>query len=121
MRISDWVQTCALPIYQRRDERHAVLDRPLLRFARLRITDQLVGHQAAGEAAEEDRIGCWCGTYGHRQECRRMETRASNGKEDRKSTRLNSVTNAHLVCRLLLEKKKVKRHNPRHKTTKPKK
>src|SRR3546814_2457150 len=24
--------------------------------------------------------------------------------EDRKSTRLNSVTNAHLVCRLLLEK-----------------
>src|SRR3546814_5328570 len=27
------------------------------------------------------------------------------GREDRKSTRLNSVTNAHLVCRLLLEKK----------------
>src|SRR3546814_3429566 len=26
-------------------------------------------------------------------------------REDRKSTRLNSVTNAHLVCRLLLEKK----------------
>src|SRR3546814_8615036 len=29
---------------------------------------------------------------------------------DRKSTRLNSVTNAHLVCRLLLEKKKHKPH-----------
>src|SRR3546814_17991814 len=72
MRISDWVQTCALPIYQRRDERHAVLDRPLLRFARLRITDQLVGHQAAGEAAEEDRIGCRCGTYGHSSEERRV-------------------------------------------------
>src|SRR3546814_8668829 len=28
------------------------------------------------------------------------------GMVDRKSTRLNSVTNAHLVCRLLLEKKK---------------
>src|SRR3546814_5746623 len=27
---------------------------------------------------------------------------------DRKSTRLNSVTNAHLVCRLLLDKKKRK-------------
>src|SRR3546814_1407506 len=27
---------------------------------------------------------------------------------DRKSTRLNSITNAHLVCRLLLEKKKKK-------------
>src|SRR3546814_9257893 len=30
---------------------------------------------------------------------------------DRKSTRLNSVTNAHLVCRLLLEKKKQKHTN----------
>src|SRR3546814_10863661 len=28
--------------------------------------------------------------------------------QDRKSTRLTPVTNAHLVCRLLLEKKKVK-------------
>src|SRR3546814_3754386 len=28
------------------------------------------------------------------------------GVQDRKSTRLNSVTHAHLVCRLLLEKKK---------------
>src|SRR3546814_3817517 len=28
------------------------------------------------------------------------------GSLDRKSTRLNPVTNAHLVCRLLLEKKK---------------
>src|SRR3546814_10502309 len=27
-------------------------------------------------------------------------------RPDRKSTRLNSVTNAHLVCRLLIEKKK---------------
>src|SRR3546814_9509835 len=36
---------------------------------------------------------------------------------DRKSTRLNSVTNAHLVCRLLLEKKKQKTkkaHNIKH-------
>src|SRR3546814_8461229 len=29
-------------------------------------------------------------------------------KLDRKSTRLNSLTNAHLVCRLLLDKKKHK-------------
>src|SRR3546814_2513721 len=28
--------------------------------------------------------------------------------KDRKSTRLNPVTNAHLVCRLLLEKKNIK-------------
>src|SRR3546814_2978658 len=37
-------------------------------------------------------------------------TRMRDGSEvvigkDRKSTRLNSVTNAHIVCRLLLEKK----------------
>src|SRR3546814_7861304 len=32
---------------------------------------------------------------------------------DRKSTRLNSVTNAHLVCRLLLEKNKEHNHNTR--------
>src|SRR3546814_2061149 len=35
---------------------------------------------------------------------------ATSMVEDRKSTRLNSITNAHLVCRLLLEKKK-KRNN----------
>src|SRR3546814_5447266 len=29
----------------------------------------------------------------------------SPARRDRKSTRLNSITNAHLVCRLLLEKK----------------
>src|SRR3546814_2780310 len=32
--------------------------------------------------------------------------RADRKGLDRKSTRLNSVTNAHLVCRLLLEQKK---------------
>src|SRR3546814_3119872 len=35
--------------------------------------------------------------------------RAWSESADRKSTRLNSSTNAHLVCRLLLEKKKSKR------------
>src|SRR3546814_3680045 len=38
--------------------------------------------------------------------------------QDRKSTRLNPVTNAHLVCRLLLEKKKniktEKTHNKKY-------
>src|SRR3546814_9486701 len=32
--------------------------------------------------------------------------RGGEPREDRKSTRLTPVTNAHLVCRLLLEKKK---------------
>src|SRR3546814_2400694 len=38
------------------------------------------------------------------------------GQQDRKSTRLNSVTNAHLVCRLLLEKKKKIHINEDNKT-----
>src|SRR3546814_8863360 len=33
---------------------------------------------------------------------------SADGLRDRKSTRLTPVTNAHLVCRLLLEKKKRK-------------
>src|SRR3546814_4786722 len=40
-----------------------------------------------------------------------MRIRWTNGSTlDRKSTRLNSITNAHLVCRLLLEKKKQHNH-----------
>src|SRR3546814_1694194 len=35
-----------------------------------------------------------------------LAERATPRRADRKSTRLNSITNAHLVCRLLLEKKK---------------
>src|SRR3546814_10528787 len=46
----------------------------------------------------------------------RASMTSNNGRRgatpDRKSTRLNPVTNAHLVCRLLLEKKKKnKKHN----------
>src|SRR3546814_9489754 len=36
----------------------------------------------------------------------RVRERFPEARPDRKSTRLNSSTNAHLVCRLLLEKKK---------------
>src|SRR3546814_8227081 len=44
---------------------------------------------------------------------------ASAARVDRKSTRLTPVTNAHLVCRLLLEKKKQNSHidtsaHPKH-------
>src|SRR3546814_4957080 len=33
-------------------------------------------------------------------------------EQDRKSTRLNPVTNAHLVCRILIEKKNTIKHIP---------
>src|SRR3546814_4669325 len=38
-------------------------------------------------------------------------------RADRKSTRLTPVTNAHLVCRLLLEKKKIKKPKTRTHST----
>src|SRR3546814_2597692 len=40
---------------------------------------------------------------------RHAEKAAADYGLDRKSTRLNSITNAHLVCRLLLDKKKTKK------------
>src|SRR3546814_1922423 len=47
-----------------------------------------------------------------REELLRVQRRhaAEARGRDRKSTRLNPVTNAHLVCRLLLEKKKTQKH-----------
>src|SRR3546814_4496670 len=45
------------------------------------------------------------GMYARRGELQAARAAAA---ADRKSTRLNSVNNAHLVCRLLLEKKKIK-------------
>src|SRR3546814_3986365 len=57
-----------------------------------------------------------CREGGGRRQQRRIRGRAEqSGGRDRKSTRLNSITNAHLVCRLLLEKKKKK--NKHHKTS----
>src|SRR3546814_3554703 len=41
----------------------------------------------------------------------RLGGRATDCARDRKSTRLTPVTNAHLVCRLLLEKKKSNTQN----------
>src|SRR3546814_8478143 len=44
-----------------------------------------------------------------------LPLRPSTIKLDRKSTRLTPVTNAHLVCRLLLEKKKNTKNNTQQK------
>src|SRR3546814_10908286 len=43
---------------------------------------------------------------GTRDDVKPNASREEHFLRDRKSTRLNSSTNAHLVCRLLLEKKK---------------
>src|SRR3546814_1177222 len=53
-------------------------------------------------------VQCIPGEYRKRARSSHLGKRAlgSRGIVDRKSTRLNSITNAHLVCRLLLEKKK---------------
>src|SRR3546814_3121994 len=47
-----------------------------------------------------------CGRRPTACQCYAALSLRSDNLVDRKSTRLNSVTNAHLVCRLLLEKKK---------------
>src|SRR3546814_1555460 len=49
-------------------------------------------HRLSGAKLEQSRKG-WCESYSARR------------GRDRKSTRLNPVTNAHHVCHLLLEKK----------------
>src|SRR3546814_8080161 len=68
------------------------------------------GEQAEGDADEG----------GHEGEAEQRFLPAEAGerqvedKGDRKSTRLNSVTNAHLVCRLLLEKKHTQQNFTKH-------
>src|SRR3546814_2377276 len=61
--------------------------------------------------AGDVRAGCAAGRRRRRRTRRRAAGRARRPRADRKSTRLNSITNAHLVCRILLEKKKKPRTN----------
>src|SRR3546814_8270499 len=65
------------------------IDRARSRTRRLRLSLDDVGAIVAGDAADS-----------------RVRQRSAKAAIDRKSTRLNPVTNANLVCRLLLEKKK---------------
>src|SRR3546814_9925056 len=61
----------------------------------------------------------WHRAVWHRRYARRRRPRRRPRGRDRKSTRLNSVTNAHLVCRLLLEKKKKNSKTKRRKIDTP--
>src|SRR3546814_8648727 len=70
-------------------------------FRSLRLANVDIG-QAALKAVILDKAG---EEFGRDGEVRRIGVYAASGI-DRKSTRLNSITNAHLVCRLLLEQKK---------------
>src|SRR3546814_3916342 len=69
--------------------------------------------RVAGPAARlglpEIRMGLIPG-FGGTQLLPRLIGEARAIEIDRKSTRLTPVTNAHLVCRLLLEKKKQRHH-----------
>src|SRR3546814_3858768 len=66
---------------------------------------RLAGLQAAIAQALEQRVDVGR-VFGGADRRKHPERRQAVARGDRKSTRLNSVTNAHLVCRLLLEKKK---------------
>src|SRR3546814_2025571 len=87
-----------------------------------KVDQRLCGEPGFGaRLVRRDRCGAVTGSVKERREIglcigKREHRRASRG--DRKSTRLNPVTNAHLVCRLLLEKKtKKSREQRRHHTT----
>src|SRR3546814_6985601 len=78
-------------------------------------TDQLSnGTPRHGAAAPDAEPGALRSGYG--PSCSRVEgelgsvrrCKGAEWRQDRKSTRMNPVTNAHLVCRLLLAKNKKK-------------
>src|SRR3546814_6661067 len=66
----------------------------------------LIDTMAEDEFEHCMKLNCYSAVYYLRHAARRMKDDGSIVLLDRKSTRLNSVTNAHIVCRLLLEKKK---------------
>src|SRR3546814_10726662 len=95
------VQTCALPIYTTGGVVHFITKRPSKEFEAEAYFEtgwydslkfSSVPVIKAGVAVNVP-IG---------------ETLSARFARDRKSTRLNPVTNAHIVCRILLEKKKIK-------------
>src|SRR3546814_5115930 len=84
MRISDWSSDVALPIC---------------------ATDQL--RSSRGRGRFHDRLNIVPSSSARNRLARKGgPAKIALSISDRKSTRLNPVTNAHLVCRLLLEKKK---------------
>src|SRR3546814_10359615 len=96
MRISDWSSTCALPISH-------VVGPQLGRGAPTFVYDFPASQAALAHVRDGDP------PVAERFELFWQGLELANGFHeltDRKSTRLTPVTNAHLVCRLLLEKKK---------------
>src|SRR3546814_8208628 len=106
MRISDWSSdVCSsdlIGFHQIPDRDTVTIDAPGDRRADLRVLEIEPGALQGGPGANELGLGSEIVVlplvHGAQRDV------AARG-QDRKSTRLNSVTNAHLVCRLLLEKK----------------
>src|SRR3546814_4213585 len=65
-----------------------------------------VGHGMVGRHDEQHRLRIERERGERYRGCGTARGRLDDDAGDRKSTRLTPVTNAHLVCRLLLEKKK---------------
>src|SRR3546814_4607147 len=104
MRISDWSSDVCSSDLEARRQRHAAveMDQDAVAFD----IDAIDGRREARRAG--DPTGEKRKNKGHEPILPRP-VRTGPAKihgRDRKSTRLNSITNAHLVCRLLLEKKK---------------
>src|SRR3546814_4839239 len=99
--------------------RFPLQDFPATTLLRANMTEPALGLQARGRTLH--RAQSATDEVGHLRK-RKFRLTPQQGQYlvgsplDRKSTRLNPVTNAHLVCRLLLEKKKTKhqRHSDTH-------
>src|SRR3546814_6234828 len=91
---------------ERGEQRIAAALRQILRMHRRQhqLTDQREDAEINQQATVAERT--WHGRHSASScLCRRQK----NPAHDRKSTRLNPVTTAHIVCRLLREKKKKKK------------
>src|SRR3546814_1861995 len=110
MRISDWSSdVCSSDLAEAADQ-STLPDGVNLPDEIARREDRLAAiaeAKAAIEARARERDAHEQAVYQAKLAQREAKRKATGKKPgDRKSTRLNSVTNAHLVCRLLLEKKK---------------
>src|SRR3546814_7332594 len=102
MRISDWSSdVCSTDLVQSVSRPCVV---PFVVVGEGAVSRSACGLAGACRSTSEEGSSTW--PSHHPSAHRRSWRRCCLQLQDRKSTRLTPVTNAHLVCRLLLEKKK---------------
>src|SRR3546814_2635685 len=119
MRISDWSSdVCSSDLRRHRPEADQRDQRPLCRArdGGYPQREEQEGERIEQIEKEQQQAALpGLGIVAGQAEGQNADADQDGRQRDRKSTRLTPVTNAHLVCRLLLEKKK----NNKAKTDKP--